>query len=541
MENNNQQFEHIPAEKFAFVQRDTVIRDTKFQTKSRGYMADALIRFKKNKSSVVAAWIIGFLALYALLSPILSLYSIKDKDTRYQNYPPFIKAVADMKIGLWDGAKTLDSRTETQMLAFKAIAQETGMDPFLSADVTTKTEEVMKRGQLVTVTVTEYTNVKVNAFYQIGVVNENVSYTEFDNIKKFQDETGLQVLYPVVEKKDIYVKMSPSEAKNVADNPNIWYQCSDAKGTPILNDDGSFIPAYCTDPLSAADEEHASYREYNSRRIAGDDGSYMYSLAKSGSVAVRVCYFNYTQYLQWKASNGESFHEPLYIFGTNSMGQDMFCAIGIGARFSLIFAVLVSAINLTIGAIYGSIQGYYGGVIDLTLDRITDILSGVPFIVVTTLFQLHLAKKVGSVPSFLFAFVLTGWIGMAALTRKQFYRFKSQEHILAARTLGAGDWRLMFKHIFPNALGTIVTSCALVIPGVISSETSLTYLGIVNLSQFAGTSIGTLMQQGQLAMTSAPHAMIFPAMFFSLLMISFNLFGNGLRDAFNPTTRGAEG
>ena len=208
-------------------------------------------------------------------------------------------------------------------------------------------------------------------------------------------------------------------------------------------------------------------------------------------------------------------NEPFYIFGTNTLGQDLFAGIGIGSRFSLIFAILVSAINLTIGAIYGAIQGYYGGRIDMVMDRICDILSGVPFIVVATLFQLHLAQKVGVVPSFLFAFVLTGWINMAALTRKQFYRFKNQEFVHAARTLGASDKRLMFKHIFPNSLGTIITSCALIIPSVISSETNLT-------------------------MTTSPHAMFFPAIYFALLLISFNLFGNGLRDAFNPSTRGVE-
>ena len=89
-------------------------------------------------------------------------------------------------------------------------------------------------------------------------------------------------------------------------------------------------------------------------------------------------------------------------------------------------------------------------------------------------------------------------------------------------------------------LGTIITSCALVIPSVINSETQLTYLGIINLSDFAGTSIGTLMSQGNAAMTAAPHAMFWPALYLSLLMISFNLFGNGLRDALNPTLRGAE-
>ena len=343
-----------------------------------------------------------------------------------------------------------------------------------------------------------------------------LSYDEFANIQEYQNETGIQIIYPYVESKDI---------EGISDNPNIWYKVSDAKGTPKLDSDGNFIRAYSTNTAKAG-------AEYNSIRIKGDDGSYIYSTAKSGAVQCRIDYFNYYKYV-----NG---HAPMFIFGTNSIGQDLFCAIGIGARFSLVFAMLVSAINLTIGAIYGAIQGYYGGAVDLVLDRIADILYEIPFIVVSTLFQLHLAPIVGVVPSFLFAFVLTGWIGMAALTRKQFYRFKGQEYVLAAKTLGARDSRIMFKHIFPNALGTIITSCVLVIPGVIGSETNLTYLGIVNLSDFAGTSIGTLMAQGQAAMTTSPHAMFFPALFVSLLLITFNLFGNGLRDAFNPSTRGVE-
>ena len=176
----------------------------------------------------------------------------------------------------------------------------------------------------------------------------------------------------------------------------------------------------------------------------------------------------------------------------------------------------------------------------MLMERISDILSRVPFMVVATLFQLHLAKKVGVVPSLLFAFVLTGWIGMAALTRKQFYRFKSQEFVMAARTLGASDWRLMFKHIFPNALGTIVTSSVLVIPGVIFQESTLTYLGIVNLDSSTTTSVGTMLANGRQYLSSDPHIILFPALFISLLMISFNLFGNGLRDAFNPALRGSD-
>ena len=161
-------------------------------------------------------------------------------------------------------------------------------------------------------------------------------------------------------------------------------------------------------------------------------------------------------------------------------------------------------------------------------------------IVVTTLFQLHLANKVGVVPALLFAFVTTGWIGMAARVRMQFYRFKGQEYILAARTLGASDWRLMFKHIFPNSLGTIITGSVLVIPGVIFSESSLTYLGIINLESSTMTSVGTMLAGGKNYLSTDPYIILFPALFIALLEVSFNLFGNGLRDAFNPSLRGVE-
>ena len=112
--------------------------------------------------------------------------------------------------------------------------------------------------------------------------------------------------------------------------------------------------------------------------------------------------------------------------------------------------------------------------------------------------------------------------------------------MLAARTLGAKNGRIIWKHIFPNALGTLVTSCALVIPSMIFTETSLSYLGIINLSSGNITSVGTLISAGQSYLATAPFMSLFPSVFLVLLMLSFNLFGNGLRDAFNPSLRGAE-
>lgn len=510
MENN--QYQHIPQEKFAFAQLDADIKDKKLETKARGYMADAMLRFKKNKSSVIAAYIILALVLFVIFSPIISVYDVKQMDKMYVNTPPFVRSIADKGWGILDGAVTRDSQNDASMDYWRGIAEETGMNPVIKITKDT-VKTVKQRGKMVE---THTYQLRTNKYYEIGNMYMTLSYEEFDKIQAWQNETGIQVIYPWVETKDI---------KDITNNPNIWYQVKNNKGEAVKDDDGNFIPAYSTN-------KEIEGRPYNSIRVEGDDGSYIYSARKSGSVQCRVNYYNYYTF-----RNG---HEPMFYFGTNAKGQDLFCAIGMGGRFSLIFALVVSAINLSIGAIYGAIQGYYGGMTDMVMDRIADILSGVPFTVVATLFQLHLAQKVGTIPSFLFAFVMTGWIGMSALTRKQFYRFKGQEYVLAARTLGASDWRLMFRHIFPNSLGTIVTSCAMVIPGVISSETSMTYLGIVNLSELVGTSIGELMSQGQTAMTTSPHAMLFPALFFSLLMISFNLFGNGLRDAFNPTTRGED-
>lgn len=502
-------YEKIPAEQFAFVHENEKLHDAELQTKARGFFADAMLRFRKNKSSVVAAYILLFLVLYAIFAPMISIYDVTDTDAMYVNYPPYLPSMAHTPI--LNGARVMDSQNDKAMLMWRAVAEETGYDPVIRT-VNTYTTEQRSRGQ----TITRYTyDIEVNMYYAKGIVYRNFNYDEFQRLQDWQNETGIQVIFPYVE---------PDDIGGITDNPNIWYQV-DSSGNAVLDEDGNFIPAYSTN----ADRAGAPY---NSLRIDGDDGSWVYSTAKSGSVQCRVLYYNYYQYL-----NG---HEPSYIMGTNVMGMDLFCAIGLGARFSLIFALMVSAINLTIGAIYGAIQGYYGGTVDMVMDRIVDVLSGVPFVVVTVLFQLHLAQKVGVVVSFLFAFVLTGWISMAALTRKQFYRFKGQEFVMAARTLGASDWRLMFKHIFPNAIGTIITSCALIIPSVINSETSMTYLGIVNLSTFAGTTIGTLLSQGNAAVTTAPHAMLWPSVFLSLLMICFNLFGNGLRDAFNPTTRGVE-
>ncbi len=225
---------------------------------------------------------------------------------------------------------------------------------------------------------------------------------------------------------------------------------------------------------------------------------------------------------------------PIHLLGTDENGYDLFTLMFTGLRTSLILGVCTAAFCFLFGLAWGSISGYFGGTVDLVMERFCDILGGVPWLVVMTLAILHFGNNM---LTFFMALCLTGWMGTAARTRTQFYRFKGGEYVLASRTLGASDMRLIFKHILPNSLGTIVTSSVLMITSTIYSESTLAYL---NLGLQGTQSFGVMMAANQQYIQTASFLVVFPAIVMALLMISFNLFGNGLRDALNPSLRGAD-
>lgn len=242
-----------------------------------------------------------------------------------------------------------------------------------------------------------------------------------------------------------------------------------------------------------------------------------------------------------KVENYKSFgytKAPKFIFGTDQLGRDLFTRCFAGMMESLIFSLVITTICFVFGLVWGSISGYFGGNVDLIMERFMEILSGVPSVVIITLFRLHLMKgPEDTLWVFALSLCVTGWMGTASRTRTQFYRFKGREYILASRTLGSSDFRLIFKHILPNAMGTIVTGAALMIPGLIFTEASYAYLG---LGLQGGSSFGAILADNQGALKTDPYLILFPSVIISLLMISFNLFGNGLRDALNPSLKGSE-
>lgn len=508
---NEKKYEAIPASEFAFVGEEGRLHDKKLETKPVGYFKDVMIRFSRNKSSVIAAVIIVVLVLYAILVPIFAQtsYSTALTDTMYLNYSKLPPKWAPLS---WLGfsGKSNITVNKSGYYALLAIGEETGMNPITEVYREDYTDPTASKKST-------FYDIQVDEYYRMGMMSLTLTPDEYEKIQAWQDETGIQVIYPAV-----------NDSKQT--DANIWYK-ADKKGAAKLDKEGNLQADYKTTTPSDT--------SYHSLRIAADndpENPLAYARVTGTSAAksyvTRVSKYTYFQYRYG--------FEPSFIFGTNDKGQDIFTRLAAGARFSFLLAICVSVINLFIGAIYGSIEGYYGGKVDMVMERIVDVLGGIPFSVATVLFQLHLSKTVGVVGALVFAFILTGWIGMAGRVRMQFYRFKGQEYVLAARTLGASDARIMFKHIFPNSLGTIITGSILVIPGVIFSESSLTYLGIINLESSTMTSVGTMLANGKPYLSTYPYIILFPALFISLLEISFNLLGNGLRDAFNPSLRGAE-
>ena len=532
---NPSEYAGYKKDKFTFVQMDKSIHDTKFETKPISYLKGCWQRFSHNKGSIVAGVILLIIVLFAIIAPFTTSRTVQWNDANYAYVLP--KNPWFKGTGFWDG-------TEDKKIYESAYNEyrfyETESKPI--AKEIESGEEINVIGQKV-----KYYYVNYDT-YAVGAKElRDVTPSDLDKIKEWEANTGRTILLPLIDY-ETYVdeyfdaiddKMDPSSenydptyekkfpggtttlrtnmSTRYSQNANLWYQLvMPASGQQfVINFDSN------NEPIDIYQRDA--------------DGNLVYSAnvdAGGLKLHIRVDYNNYYEYL-----NGESCY---FLFGANSVGNDIFVRLASGARLSLLLGICVSAINLVIGLIYGSISGYYGGMVDLIMERITDILSAIPFVIVATLFQLHLASKVGIIVSLLFAFVLTGWIGTASTTRMQFYRFKNQEYVLASRTLGAKDIRLIFVDILPNAMGTLITSSVLMIPGVIFSESSLSYLNIVNLKTSDITSIGTLLNDGANFVSSYPHMIAFPAIFISLLMITFNLIGNGLRDAFNPTLRGGE-
>ena len=630
MDNNRDNITNITKDDFVLVQKDTKISDKALESKPTTFFKDALKRFRKNKSSVVGAIILGILILLALFVPAISTKNI-DRTSKSEAF--LAPKLFEAGTGFWDGTKKytrivydtvnevpadyykpavlnlkvdekptyIDQASKNGKGGFVMFANETkAIDKtvllasyptlFTSSgnykvqfllDNEENVQESVLGEYAVYITYTEngttkkillkdyskeYGMVELNisgALQQAGLseVNGSISfelkskekentyilikecvfssnqqtenYDELVNQISFTDATKM-VLLARDEFQNVPVGYWSCSGRKGVHNSEIYY-CDFLYDTYAVAYDAQEVTYAASDLQAYIDQGLCEY-DYTigpeSFKKLSDEcpidsiiDQQINSITKK-LLSVRANSYRYRK-LGYKKM-------PKFILGTNQNGQDLFKKSFAGLRTSLMLGVCTAAFCFIFGLCWGAISGYFGGNIDIFMERFCDILGGVPWIVIMTLAILHFGNNF---ITFFLALCLTGWMGTAARTRTQFYRFKGREYVLASRTLGASDGRLIFKHILPNSLGTIVTASVLMIPSTIFSEATLAYL---NLGLQGVQAFGVMMSENQQYLQSSPNLVVFPAIIIALIMISFNLFGNGLRDALNPSLKGSE-
>ncbi len=219
-------------------------------------------------------------------------------------------------------------------------------------------------------------------------------------------------------------------------------------------------------------------------------------------------------------------------FGTDELGRDLFTRCWWGARISLFVGISASLIDLIIGVFYGATAALLGGKKEEWMMRFADILYTIPYLLVVILLMVVIGSGVSTI---IIALTITGWITMARIVRSQILQIKTQDYVRAATALGATRGRLLVRHLIPNAMGPIIVTLTLTIPSAIFAEAFLSFLGLGVQAPIA--SWGTMANDGLPALRYYPWRLFFPATFISLTMLSFNLLGDGLRDAFDPRLR----
>jgi ABC-type dipeptide/oligopeptide/nickel transport system permease subunit len=626
---NNDNIKKIDKSKFEFVQKDDKIYDKKFETKPIGYFKDAMIRFTKNKSNVVASLILLTLILLSIFVPLLTTKNFVDLEIQVANLPPRIPLLE--KIGIADGTSYIENqaidRATIDPITGLGIPEDYNLDFIVEGtleNIVTLSNDVSELvyGGMISVTIdanetsTVFSSLATDRFLFSPSLNPelviDVEELEGDSSTKVDvyivvndtpylvetiNQSGVYSFNPLTEAGltstasaivQLELSSNDADAKLLLNSVELY---DDSQIEPVKNffgydlylfdidgngtkarEDGELIIAnfrYNVYDEVFSERESLNYNQedFNNLILGYSDQSKMpsdltdYEALKdftfpTGSPIKDVIDYNVRNIL---GNEVVTFHVvfdyaalmgydgiPYFLFGTTQAGHDMFALSWFGLRTSLMIGLIAAAINVTFGIIYGAIAGYYGGKVDILMERFAEVIGRIPWLVTLSIFISIFGP--GAL-TLILILVVSGWIGIASVTRTQFYRYKGREYVLASRTLGAKDSRLIFRHILPNGIGTIITASVLMIPYVIFTEAALSYLGYgIGHSQsfsilgieLSGVSIGVLLSDGRTQMVDRPYLTLFPAIIISILMITFNMFGNALRDAFNPSLRGSE-
>ncbi len=221
--------------------------------------------------------------------------------------------------------------------------------------------------------------------------------------------------------------------------------------------------------------------------------------------------------------------DKYFLFGTDTLGRDIWVRTWKGTQVSLYMAFLAVVVDMFIGMSFGIISGYYGGKVDMIMQRIVEILNSIPTMIIVTLLVFVLKPGIMSIT---LAIIIKGWIGMSRIARAQVLKLKEQEFILASRTLGSSNLKIIIKELLPNIFGQVIIMSMFSIPNAIFTESFLAFIGLGLQPPLA--SLGVLISEGFKSFLVSPYMVVIPTIVLSILMLSFTILADGMRDAFDP-------
>jgi oligopeptide transport system permease protein len=292
-----------------------------------------------------------------------------------------------------------------------------------------------------------------------------------------------------------------------------------------------FLPLDRTEQLQDAPSPPISFwkdvwQRFHSNRIAFVSLCIFLFLVVMALIGPTLCGYTYYETHLELSNQPPSWR---FWFGTDDLGRDVFTRVWFGARISLFIGFVSAFIDLVIGVIWGAVAAYVGGKVDEMLMRFADTLYSLPYLLVVILVMVVIGS--GMIP-IIVAMTLIGWIGMARLTRAQILQLKELEYVQSARALGASNFRILFRHLIPNAMGPIIAMTTMTIATAIFTEAFLSFLGLGVQAPIA--SWGTMANEALPAMRYYPWRLFFPAFFVSITLLTFHLLGDAFRSALDP-------
>ena len=529
---------------FEFITREEKI-DNEQTRRSLTYWEDVWRRLKKNKLSMFGLFGVIIVILFGVLGPYFTPYAYSDQILDYSNLPPSFEIYEldeDFYIYITKEYRVLETSEKGELME---------RIDYIHKDVINKIYYYAKSYELELIDNT-------SGGYPLGVAIDSEAVYSYNWGLAFKDSINA---VGDVQVELVYIHPA-SPFNDVLREGEVFDMESDNLTLTeliLVDDPNATIPVYMN--LDAGDgaleivNQLESF-DYVSEVLFGGEVitvNFSYKLMDEGEhpagyedVDMAVTYNGVeNKYIYDKVSNST------YLFGTDMLGRDLLTRVMYGARISLTIAFVATLVNFFIGIFYGSVSGYSGGSVDNYMMRIVDIINSIPLVLYVILLMVLLKEVVISVTIFGTYFVIFKggaglgtiiialgsiyWVGMARLVRGQILGLKEQEFVLAARTIGVSRFKIIIRHLVPNAMGPIIVSMTMMIPSAVFTEAFLSFIGLGISAPKA--SWGTLANDALSGLTTYPYQLFFPSAAIALTMLAFNFLGDGLRDALDPRLR----